>query len=386
MKDKTNSYISDIAILLFSCLAAYFVIWAFAGCWPWSSNPYNSYALQAKAWLSGHMDLSANYSHLEIAEYHGKYFVSFPPLPSVLILPFVIFHIPDGFASLAVSLFSAFYTYKLCRRLNVPHPIFFSLFLVCASNILLISINPWVWFFAQNTAFLFTVMSLYYAELSLGGVSLTLLALAVGCRPFQLIYAPLIIYILIEKNRNIRLSQFIKWFTIPLLIGAAYMLYNYLRFGSPFEFGHNYLPEFVEAENGQFSPAYIPQNLRSLIRLPQISSGGTITFPKFNGVSVFLVFPIVIPCLVFAIRYIYKPEILLAIALCIIHILLITAHKTMGGFHFGNRYFIDVMPCLFWVFLKTMLKRDRLIYLFLPLFILGYGLNTAGIISMILNM
>lgn len=385
-KNEKNSYASDIIILLLSCLVTYFIIWAFTGEWPISANPYNSYALQAKAWLSGKMDLGTNYSHLELAEFNGKYFVSFPPFPSVIMLPFVIFNIPDGFAALIVSLCAAFYTYSLCRKLNIPQPVFFSLFLVCGSNILLISINSWVWFFAQNTAFLFTIMSIYYAETSKGGLSLTLLALAVGCRPFQLVYTPLIIYILINKNKNISIGNFAKWFIIPISIGILYMLYNFLRFGNFFEFGHNYLPEFTAAEKGQFDLTYIPHNLKSLIQLPSFSSNQKLIFPKFNGVSVAIVFPICIPCIILTLRYIYKPKILLAFLLCAIHILLISSHKTMGGFHFGNRYFIDVIPYLFWILLNTFPHKNKFVNYLFPIFCFGYGINIIGIIDMITGM
>ena len=34
------------------------------------------------------------------------------------------------------------------------------------------------------------------------------------------------------------------------------MGYNLARFGNPLEFGHNYLPEFTRAADGQFSFAY----------------------------------------------------------------------------------------------------------------------------------
>ena len=53
-------------------------------------NVWDSYTLQAKRWLEGHMDLGQNYSYLEIAQYKGKFYVSFPPFPSVMMLPWVL--------------------------------------------------------------------------------------------------------------------------------------------------------------------------------------------------------------------------------------------------------------------------------------------------------
>ena len=53
-------------------LGTFWVIAAFAGQWPWQSNPYNSYALQTDSWLKGRLDLGQNYEWLELAIYQGK--------------------------------------------------------------------------------------------------------------------------------------------------------------------------------------------------------------------------------------------------------------------------------------------------------------------------
>ena len=345
-------------------------------------NPYNSYALQARAWLSGHMDLGQNYSHLEIAEFGGKYFISFPPFPSVVMLPFVILGIPDGFAVLLVNILTVIFTYKLSLKKECPHPEFVTLFLLIASNILLTQITAWVWFFAQGLSFLLTIMSLYFAVSKKGIPSLICWALAIGCRPFQIVYLPLFLMILTEDGFQIKKTS--AWFIAPFVIALVYMAYNFARFGSVFEFGHNYLPEFLEAENGQFHVSYILGNLKSLVRLPEISTDGRLIFPEFNGMSVFLAFPIIIPTLVFSLRKLKNKEILLGYILAILHIILITAHRTMGGYHFGNRYFIDVMPVMFYILLLSYPKGKSL-YPMIPLFIFGLGLNIIGITNMFLN-
>ena len=77
-------------IVPLALLGTFWVIAAFAGQWPWQSNPYNSYALQTDSWLKGRLDLGQNYEWLELAIYQGKYFVSFPPFPSYVLIPFVV--------------------------------------------------------------------------------------------------------------------------------------------------------------------------------------------------------------------------------------------------------------------------------------------------------
>ncbi len=56
-------------------------------------TPFNHYALLANAWLHGHQDLPggppAYTQNNDFAEYGGKTFISFPPFPAVLMVPFV---------------------------------------------------------------------------------------------------------------------------------------------------------------------------------------------------------------------------------------------------------------------------------------------------------
>ena len=73
--------ICDILVLVLTVIGSLFVIWTFTGKWPWVSQPYNSYILQAEAWTKGQLDLGKDYPYLELAIYKGKYFLSFPPLP-----------------------------------------------------------------------------------------------------------------------------------------------------------------------------------------------------------------------------------------------------------------------------------------------------------------
>ena len=56
-------------------------------------SQFNHYALLADAWLHGRLDLGhpppAYTQNNDFAEFQGRYFVSFPPFPAVILLPFV---------------------------------------------------------------------------------------------------------------------------------------------------------------------------------------------------------------------------------------------------------------------------------------------------------
>ena len=44
-------------IALSAAAAVFLVLMMFTGQWPWRANDYNTYALQADAWLHGRLDL-----------------------------------------------------------------------------------------------------------------------------------------------------------------------------------------------------------------------------------------------------------------------------------------------------------------------------------------
>ena len=68
---------------------------------------YNTYTLQALAWRDGRCFLSQDYPALELAIYQGNYYVSFPPLPSLALLPLTVLFGADTPDNLLVKLYAA---------------------------------------------------------------------------------------------------------------------------------------------------------------------------------------------------------------------------------------------------------------------------------------
>jgi len=375
---------SDYVVLGGVLLAVIFLVGAFARQWPWVTTGYNSYLLQVKSWLLGRLDLGQNYENLEIAIYQGKYFLSFPPFPSYIMTPlYMIFG--DAFkggvlayASLAIAMV---YCYKIYSHFRNEGAVFFALFSTICSNYLFIAVNDWVWFIAQNLCFTLTAMAIYYAIKGKGYPCFIFWACAVGCRPFTMLYLPFLIMLCYEntpitKNKkNAFLTKLIKWGTIPAIIGISYMVLNFLRFDNPFEFGHNYLPEFVNSEDGQFSIKYALENMYKLIRLPEME-GKVMTFPKYNGMNLFIASPIfIVGAFMFAKAIMKRDKVSIVALVCLLaELFCIVCHKTMGGWHFGNRYTIDVLPFAIYA-IAAHCKSNNPIYPALAL--IGFGLNFA---------
>lgn len=392
-------------------ISAMFVFGAFTGKWPWENNPFNSFALQADSWLHGRLDLGMNYEYLELAIFNEKYYVSFPPFPSYILLPFALFmgsNTPDNLISCAMTLVGSIYAYKLCKELlntqkSSTISFVFTVLIYLGSNTLFFISNGWVWFIAQNFSFGLTLMSLYYAVKGCPGRSLTFWACAVGCRPFQFIYLPVLIWLMIKKWRKTDADFTIigilkkQWYKcIPCgLIGLSYCILNYARFGNILEFGHNYLPEFTRIETGQFDLSYLAVNLSRMFRLPLINTdtantgliNNALNFFNCDGVAFYIVNPIFI---LFLITLIYKCFVkdrehlglcILIFVLGCLNIVFLCMHRTLGGWHFGNRYTCDMLPFILTGIIISMPKNEKFMFLPRLVFIFGFALNLVGTVA-----
>ncbi|MCH5184724.1 MAG: hypothetical protein J1F64_01235 [Oscillospiraceae bacterium] len=412
--DKINSVIKkitgtgaeecrDILLLLLSMTAVYAVVWSFVGI---GNNPYNSYVLQAVAWCKGHLDLGRDYSHLEIAFFNGKYYLSFPPMPSVIYLPFALIwgeNLPEELIALITAYLGGIYAKKIAGFFGADgkKSVFWALFVTVGSNLLLLSVNAWVWFIAQSMSFTFAVMSIYYALKNRGALSMTFWACAVGCRPFQIVMFPVIVWILYKNHEPMKPVEVLKrrldWLLPAVVIGVIYMALNYARFGNVMEFGHKYLPEFVNLDTGMFNgKEYLAQNIKNMFRFPGINSNGTLDYPKFNGMNIFMSSPVFIAGVIYPVMYFIKKigmkEKPGNIVLCIIvplmiaaELLCIASKNNMGGFQFGCRYTVDVLPMTFLYIMMTKPDNKNADYCFLPVFVFGLALNVLGTVMLYRN-
>ena len=361
-------------------------------------SPYDSYTLQTLAWRNGETFLAdgEKYSWLELAIYQGKYFVSFPPVPSVALLPLTWIYGADT-PTLAFNLFMLLCTgafgYGLLLRLGLsPRTAAVTdFFYICGCNFLIIMLRGGVWYTAQGMSMLLTTAFLYgvntppdkHHRAAMAG-GLICLALAVGCRPFQAVYVPYALYKLWQwtKKENDRwfdpVKRMIPYLIVPLMIAGAYAWYNTVRFDNPFEFGHNYLPEFTREGNTQFSPDHWRHNLENIIRLPKLEDG-KLTFDMLGPTAIQLTMPLFIICLLETIvrlirRRLDLEDVILIISLAI-HFNLLLLHRTLGGMQFGVRYMIDLMPALL---LLTFRKKKRPHALDALLMLMGIAMNVYG--------
>jgi len=399
---NTEKYLPYL-ILIAAAAAVYSIIYYYAGDFHiLSQNFYNTFSRQAEAWLSGRLFLAENIPWLELAVFEGNYYVSFTPFPSILMLPFVYFmgiNTPDHMIALFVSFISLIYAYKLALNLleNRKYAVLLSLFLILGSNYLHTSMWGAVWYITQNLAFLFTMMAFYYSltdKKAHSIFSLLFLCAAIGCRPLNGIYLPVILF-LIYKREDTNISGFIKRtliYCIPaMILGAFYMGLNYFRFGSVLEFGHSYLPEFVNDPLGQFHPSRIFFNLYRMLFHFDVTEN-----PMFFGFAFWVASPIIISYFIYLGIYIYlyksgrnslmiqKDKDMFVIfslfILCLIHLFIFSFHRSLGGHQFGSRYSVDTLVAFYtgMLFVLKNIRPSNYIYLNIIPMIFGISLNIYG--------
>jgi hypothetical protein len=239
-------------------------------------NAPNLYVLQAEAFLKGRLDITLH-SH-DLAVFNGRAFVPFPPAPALILTPIVaLFGIARAHPVLFALLLTASNVVVLRRilsRLGVDaslHVWLLAAFFLGTSYWMAVEASWGVWLFAHIVAVTFLLLAIA-ESLGRGRGWLTgaLLGGAFLSRQLTLFAA---IFLIAALWRNARFSeprqrlQNLLGFSLSVAGALAiYLSFNYLRFGSPFDTGYEYLAltDFLHLrveQYGLFSPAYIPFNL-----------------------------------------------------------------------------------------------------------------------------
>lgn len=386
-----------------------------------SHNAWDSYTRQALSWREGitYLDDTADaLAYLELAIFQGRHYVSFPPVPSLVELPLTyIFgqNTPDHLLLFLYTLLSGvFLTLTVRRKHSTATALCFGLLASAGTNLLATTSFGGVWHEAQGLSFLLCSLAAYFItspKRIAWYFALLCGALAVGCRPFVVFFMPALLWMLYknlkteqytpadkEKARPLRLALLaLPFLILPALVAGGLMWYNQIRFGSPLEFGHNYLPEFMREEHGQFSLVYAPEHLVQIFRLPTVNgeirhfsllglqipyfafAEQPLSFNMFSANAFFLVNPIILLYMLYALRDTGRTGGWGRIWFTLGFVLMIFAtcmHKSLGGFQFGARYFLDMIPFLLLYLSVSEIKAG---YLEWTLCIGGILLNLWGV-------
>jgi hypothetical protein len=201
-------------------------------------------------------------------------------------------------------------------------------------------------------------------------------AVAFGNRTEVLLTAPVFMYLLYRGDIDKRASvnRVAVFCLVPVALGLATLLYNYVRFQSFTDFGYARIPGVLAEpwyKHGIFSIYYIPRQALEMLWRPWEFRE---TFPYLvpNGFSSSILWSS--PFLLFAFRSGARDRALkyaswLAIAVLTI---LLWLHGNSGGWQFGYRYAIVLLPWLFVIMLESAPKKAT------PLEWTAYALSFAA--------
>lgn len=324
-----------------------------------ASSVYNTYTLQAMAWRSGSLHLPQDYPWLELAIYEGNYYVSFPPLPSVVLLPLTFLFgssTPDNLLVKLYALMAVLGIYFALKNAGNSRPssAMLAYLFALSSSALPMMVEGAVWYQPQMLALGLMSLSVMLMLKRKPTPALFLYALSVCCRPFDAVYGPMLYLVYLWQRRQAlygfkdTIKRLIPGTILGLMVAAGIAVFNYVRFHNPLEFGHNYLPEFSFQGGVQFSLSHVANNAKTFLFGSPLSWDGQVyTFNQF-GYSLFLACPVITLMLIqcaldlFRRRFTWvKGAVVISMA---VHIFLLLLHRTFGGYQLGARYVADCIP------------------------------------------
>jgi hypothetical protein len=373
--------------IIFACvsLALWFVLLYTVGSSVTEHSVHDQHTVQALAWLNGKIAMDEPGD--ERAEYNGKIYISFPPAPTFIELPFALLlgrNTPNTLTLLLFTWLAMLFSFFILLKLtgNRTLSLFASFSFFWGSQILYLSLTGAVWDQGQLYGLFFAltaILILLYTEKKIGiAIGAFFLGLAVGCRPFYLVMA--LFYAYQAYKRFPKPGTFVYVICGLLPPGIFYAIYNFVRFGSFFEFGHKYLSWYKDnPTDGLVNLKFFIQDFYyALINLPEWDSARGIL--SFHGMGTSLLF--VAPFILLGFVYFFKPGISLreklisGISIFGIWFLLLL-HDTNGWYQFGYRFSVDLIPLLIFFF-GCAFKKDHL-YL-VPISVFSVIINIYGAI------
>jgi 4-amino-4-deoxy-L-arabinose transferase-like glycosyltransferase len=350
----------------------------------------NHFVYLADAFLHGRLGVSGGGTVLaEIVPFHGNYYVVYPPMPAVLLLPFVAIFgktVDQGLMSIFLACLAVAATWLMLKKIGVKanKALWLTALFGFGTCFWFIASVGSAWYIEHVSAVLFLtlaiILALYRKNPFFTGL---LLGFAFLSRLPVILSFPFFLLLIYEQNSEWkpRLKQ-VAYFLIGLtILVAVYELYNFGRWGVFSDLGYSLIPGIQQDPyftNGIFSLSYIPRNVYAIFFQGPILLNNIPYFePNWMGLGLFFTTP--------AFIYIFKGPwnrlskyAALAVA-CILPILI--THGTVGFTQFGYRFSLDFTPFLMLLAAKGM--RGNLGWEEKTLIILSVLINLWGVVSII---
>ena len=246
-----------------------------------NAGPNNPYILFAESLLKGELTLSPTMKIGDLVYYQNHYYLPYPPLPSIILLPFVALlgapHVNTVIIATIMACISLYLMYQIFLRLEISKDYFNWMMLAAFFGTgywFAIFTSHHVYAFAHITSFMF---QLFIINELLGKKRWWLVGIFIGCaflsRQLTILYILFAFGFMVYLSRNQKERiTYMHFLSLCASAGAfilLYMVYNYLRFGNPLDTGYGHivyigvLNERV-SQYGVFSAKYFLFNLYSI--------------------------------------------------------------------------------------------------------------------------
>jgi hypothetical protein len=314
--------------------------------------------------------------HWDHAYYNGHYYMYFGVVPVLLVfLPYRVltgtalttYHATQFFVALTIA--GIFILFDLLAKLffkKLPYSVYLSLSVAFSIMSVWYSIaEPALYCTAITSAIALEVWSLYFfiravwgekrenRQILFAGLGAVLGALVFGCRPpialANILVIPMLIVFLRQRKFTPKLFGKLAIAASPYVVVAiGLMIYNYVRFDDPFEFGQAY--QLTVADQSQYR---ITLDAATIVRLFNDTAKNffaigdiSVAFPYFSTSSVFANFPVLLLCGFMFIPQVFKSlrqlKLLPLMIGFFVSVLIITAMDIMWTPFLLERYRMDI--------------------------------------------
>ena len=325
----------------------------------------------------------------EIVPFNGSHFVVYPPMPAVLLIPFVALFgttFDQGLMSIFLAGLCVAATWLMLKKTgaNKSKALWLAALFGFGTCFWFISSVGSSWYIEHVAAVLFLTLAIIFALARKNPFLIgVMLGFAFLSRLPVILSFPFFLLLIYEQNSTWkpRFKQ-ATYFLVGLgILVGVYELYNFGRWGSFSDLGYSLIPGIQQDPyftNGIFNLTYIPRHIYAIFfQGPILLSNFPYFEPNWMGLGLFFTTP--------AFIYIFKgpwnrlSKYATLAVVCILPILI--THGTVGFTQFGYRFSLDFTPFLLLLTAKGM--RENLGWEEKALIILSLLVNLWGVVSII---
>jgi 4-amino-4-deoxy-L-arabinose transferase-like glycosyltransferase len=325
----------------------------------------------------------------EIVPYNGLYYVVYPPMPAVLLAPFVAIFgtgVDQTLMSISLACLAVAAIWLLLKKIgsNGSKALWLTALFGFGTCFWYVASVGSSWYIEHVIAVLFLTLAiiaaLYQKNPFFVGL---LLGVAFLARLPVILSFPFFLLLIYSQNSTwrLRFKQAALFFVGLGIFVGIYELYNFGRWGVFSDLGYSLIPGLTEDPYytlGIFNVSYIPRHIYAIFfQGPNLVESFPYFQPNWMGLGLFFTTP--------AFIYIFKgPWTRLAkyaglAVLCILPVLI--THGTVGFTQFGYRFSLDFTPFLILLAAKGM--RENLGWEEKALIILSILINLWGVVSIV---